>query len=132
MTQTATTRNLAIEGMSGDACINKVRGALKSVPHVTTQSVKVGAATIDADQAGCTAACKAVDAAGYRTKEANAHDKSNTGAAHAGSPDQSRHEAGDKTHASQQPRHEGTVVAPARKVDAVKTEGDRPTAAQRG
>lgn len=66
---TTTTRTLEIDGMSGDACVQEVTGALKSVHGVTTQSVKVGAATIRADQAGCTAACAAIGAAGYPTRE---------------------------------------------------------------
>ncbi len=60
------TKTLKIDGMSGDLCVQKVTDALKTVPAVTTQSVKVGCATIQADQAGCDAACNAVTKAGYK------------------------------------------------------------------
>jgi copper chaperone CopZ len=63
------TKNLAIDGMTGDECVRKVSGALKSVPDVSTKSVSVGAATIWADEAGCTAACGAVKQAGYKATE---------------------------------------------------------------
>lgn len=70
METTATsTRTLEIDGMTGDACVQKVTGALKGVQNVSTKSVKVGGATIGADQAGCDAACAAVGAAGYKTRE---------------------------------------------------------------
>lgn len=70
MTQSQTsTRNLAIDGMSGDACVGKVTGALKGVPNVATHSVKVGSASIGADQAGCVAACEAVGVAGFKARE---------------------------------------------------------------
>lgn len=69
-TQSAsTTRHLEIEGMSGDTCVNKVKESLRNVPNVFTQSVKVGAATIEADQPACTAACTAINGAGYKAKE---------------------------------------------------------------
>lgn len=68
-TATMTGRNLEIDGMSGDACVQKVTGALKGVHGVSTQSVKVGGARIQADQAGCTAACAAIDSAGYKVRE---------------------------------------------------------------
>lgn len=66
---TITTRTLDIDGMSGDTCVQKVTGALKNVQGVTTQSVKVGAATIGSDQAGCTAACTALGTAGFKSRE---------------------------------------------------------------
>jgi len=70
MTQNQTmTRSIAIDGMTGDACVGKVTGALKGVPNVATHSVKVGSASIGADQAGCAAACAAVGAAGFKAKE---------------------------------------------------------------
>lgn len=68
--------------MTGDACVQKVKGALKGVAGVTTQSVKVGAATIGADPAGCTAACNAINGAGFKahaeadSKEVNGSDSS--------------------------------------------------------
>lgn len=144
MTQTATSRNIAIEGMSGDECVNKVRGALKHVPNVSTQSVKVGSATIEADQAGCAAACKAVESAGFRTKESGSQHGSHQGADRgsqqkndggsrpSGGSDQPRRDAGDKSSTMHQHHSERAESTPAHKGDSVKQEGDRPTAAQRG
>ncbi len=66
---TLTTRFLEIDGMSCDACVQNVRAALRDVAGVTTQSVKVGSATIDADQAGCNACCAALNSAGYKARE---------------------------------------------------------------
>jgi copper chaperone CopZ len=66
---TMTTRILEIDGMTGDDCVNKVRGALKGVRDVSTQNVKVGSATIGADQTGCNAACSAIGAAGFKARE---------------------------------------------------------------
>ena len=66
---TLTDHKLAIEGMTGDACVQKVTKALKNVPGVTTDSVEVGSATISADDNGCKAACAAIDAAGYKVHE---------------------------------------------------------------
>lgn len=71
MNATSTTRTLNINGMHGDACVQKVTGALKAVQGVTTQSVKVGSATIGADQGGCDAACSAIGKAGYKANELN-------------------------------------------------------------
>lgn len=68
-TATATTRTLKIDGMSGDACVKKVSGALKEVRDVTTQSVKVGSATIGSDEAGCAAACAAIGRAGFKAHQ---------------------------------------------------------------
>ncbi len=70
-TTTTTTRTLAIDGMSGDSCVQKVTGALKGVEGVTTQSVKVGGATLGATQAGCDAACAAIGTAGFKAREDN-------------------------------------------------------------
>ncbi len=65
-TATATqTKTLKIDGMSGDVCVQKVTDALKGIPGVATQSVKVGCATILADQAGCDAACAGIKKAGF-------------------------------------------------------------------
>lgn len=65
------TRTLKIDGMSGDGCVTKVTAALKSVPGVKTESVKVGEATIACEQTACDAACKSIDAAGFQAHEAN-------------------------------------------------------------
>jgi copper chaperone CopZ len=66
---TIRTRTIEIDGMTGDACVQKVTGALKGVHGVTTQSVKVGCATIGADQTGCNAACSAIGNAGFKSRE---------------------------------------------------------------
>ncbi len=76
MTKPAT-RTLTVDGMTGDACVQKVTGALKNVANVTTQSVKVGTANITADQAGCTAACSAVEGAGFKCREGAATGQTN-------------------------------------------------------
>lgn len=68
-TSQATQHTLDIGGMSGDTCVSKVQTALRSVPNVTMQSVKVGSAVISANQAGCDAACSAVTRAGYKASE---------------------------------------------------------------
>lgn len=62
-------RTLEIDGMSGDACVQKVTGALKGVQGVETHSVEVGTAKIGADQAGCNAACAAIGIAGFKARE---------------------------------------------------------------
>lgn len=66
---TITTRTLEIEGMTGAVCVQKVTDALKNVHGVSTQSVKVGSATIGADQAGTAAATAAINAAGFKARE---------------------------------------------------------------
>jgi len=71
MESTTTTRTLDIDGMTGDSCVQKVTGALKGVHGVTTQSVKVGAATIGADSSGCSAACSAIGNAGFKARESS-------------------------------------------------------------
>lgn len=68
-TVTSTSRNLEIEGMSGETCVKKVKSALAGISGATVQNVKVGAATITADQETCDSACAAVDAAGYKCHE---------------------------------------------------------------
>lgn len=67
----ANSRTIEIDGMSGDACVQKVTGALKGVQGVTTKTVKVGSATIEADQAGCAAACSSIGKAGYKARDTN-------------------------------------------------------------
>ena len=64
------TRTLEIGGMSGDACVEKVTGALKDVNGVETHSVKVGSANIKSDKAGCEAACAGIKHAGFTAHEA--------------------------------------------------------------
>lgn len=68
-TTTLSNRTLRIDGMTGDVCVKKVTEALKGVPGVKTNSVKVGTATIGADQAGCNAACAAIGKAGFKVHE---------------------------------------------------------------
>jgi copper chaperone CopZ len=63
-------RSIKIEGMTGDVCVNKVTWALKGVKGVTTEAVTVGSATVTTDQAGCEAACAAINDAGYKSQEA--------------------------------------------------------------
>ena len=63
----ATSKTIQIDGMHGDACVQKVTAALKHVPGVTTKSVSVGSAMVEADQAGCDAACAAINKAGYKS-----------------------------------------------------------------
>ncbi|MFN0131392.1 MAG: heavy-metal-associated domain-containing protein [Phycisphaerales bacterium] len=72
---TKTARTLEIDGMTGDTCVQKVTGALKDVENVTTKSVKVGSAAIDADQVGCAAACSAIGKAGHPARESGASTK---------------------------------------------------------
>lgn len=66
---TPSNRTLEIDGMHGEACVQKVTGALKGVRGVTTQSVQVGSANITADDTACSAACGAVGASGYKVRE---------------------------------------------------------------
>jgi copper chaperone CopZ len=75
-TATSMTRNLQIDNMVGDACVQKVTGALKGVKDVTTQSVKVGHAKIEADQSACMAACSAIGKVGYPAREIHDGDQS--------------------------------------------------------
>lgn len=63
---TKSSRTIKIDGMKGEDCCKKVNGALKSVSNIETHKVEVGSAKIEADHAGCTAACKAIDGAGFK------------------------------------------------------------------
>lgn len=67
---TLSSRTLEIDGMKGDACVQKVTGALKGITDVTTTNVKVGQATVEADDTGCKAACAAIDGAGFTCRDA--------------------------------------------------------------
>lgn len=64
-TTSKSVRNIDIKGMNGNDCVQKVSGALKAVSGVQVHSVRVGSAKIEADQAGCDEACKAITAAGF-------------------------------------------------------------------
>ena len=80
MSSPATTaRNIQIEGMSGEACCQKVKTALNGGRDLTTQSVKVGSAAITADQAGSDAACSAIGTAGYKARETDREGVRDTG-----------------------------------------------------
>lgn len=78
-TANSATRTLQIDNMTGDACVQKVTGALKGVQGVTTQSVKMGHARIESDQPACDAACIAIGKVGYPTRENEGGDQSSTG-----------------------------------------------------
>lgn len=66
---TKSNRTIQIDGMTGEDCCKKVTGALKGVSNIETHKVEVGSAKIEADHAGCTAACKAIDGAGFKAHE---------------------------------------------------------------
>jgi copper chaperone CopZ len=70
---------ISITGMTGDACVEKVKTALKACPGVTIQSVTVGSATISADAAACTAACAAIKNAGFQPKPTHASNVTDAG-----------------------------------------------------
>ncbi|MGH7133633.1 MAG: heavy-metal-associated domain-containing protein [Phycisphaerales bacterium] len=74
MTTTLTdTRTLEITGMTSDACIQKVTAALRAVPGITPQTVKLGSATITSDtQAKTDAAIAAIVSAGFKATELDA------------------------------------------------------------
>jgi len=76
-TTTITNRTLEITGMTGDECIQKVTGALKGIPGVSIQSVKVGSAAITADTASCSSACAVIEAAGYKARERGGQNNQN-------------------------------------------------------
>ncbi len=90
-------RTLTIDGMTGDACVQKVRTALNGVAGVATESVKVGSCTIlCAQPAQCDAACAAIEAAGYHAvdarsrSQANGEGHSKSSAPHDSKPPQSK------------------------------------------
>jgi copper chaperone CopZ len=66
---TKSNHTIEIDGMTGEDCCKKVTSALEGVSNVETHQVKVGSAKIEADHAGCTAACKAIDNAGFKAHE---------------------------------------------------------------
>jgi copper chaperone CopZ len=76
-------RTIKVDGMTGDTCVQKVSGALKSVEGVTTKSVTVGSVTIEADRDGYAAACSSIKAAGFKVQDSaldqTGHDKSSQG-----------------------------------------------------
>ena len=66
---TKSSRTLQIDGMSGEDCCKKVTSALDGVSNVATHNVKVGSAKIEANDAGCKDACRAIDGAGFKAHE---------------------------------------------------------------
>ncbi|MDZ4774498.1 MAG: cation transporter [Planctomycetota bacterium] len=61
------TTNIAIDGMSCGHCVQQVSKALQSVPGVTVDSVVVGSARIEVEDAKTTeAAVRAIEKAGYK------------------------------------------------------------------
>lgn len=72
-TQSLQGQTIQIDGMTSDACIQKVRSALVGVSGVTTDSVKIGTAHIRADKAGSDAARAAIGAAGFKVRSHTAH-----------------------------------------------------------
>lgn len=98
-TTTLSNRTLKIDGMTGDVCVQKVTDALKGVPGVKTESVKVGCATIGADQAGCNAACGALGKAGFKAHE-GARADSTGGATRPAADTASGHKGANPTHQS--------------------------------
>lgn len=62
----SSTQTIAIDGMSGDTCVQKVQSAINGVHGVSTESVEVGTATIEGDATACKAACDAINKAGYK------------------------------------------------------------------
>lgn len=110
-----TTRNIEIDGMSGDACIHKVTNALKGLRNVSTQSVKVGSAHLNTDDEGCKSACNAISNAGFKAREhANASGQHTAAAVmEPKGAQQGTHNANDK-HAAVEPQHtQGKTPAPA-------------------
>lgn len=63
-----TSQTITVEGMKGEACVQKVAAALKPVPNVTTESVVVGTAHVMADADGCKACCAAIESAGFKAR----------------------------------------------------------------
>tara|TARA_R110000782_G_scaffold102483_6_gene189556 strand:+ start:365 stop:697 length:333 start_codon:yes stop_codon:yes gene_type:complete len=72
---TKSNRTLKIDGMSGVDCVKKVNGALKNISNVSTHHVKVGSASIEADDTGCASACKAIEGVGFKAHENAAKDE---------------------------------------------------------
>lgn len=66
---TSSRRALDIDGMSGEACVQKVKGALNGVHGVTSQTVKVGSASFSADASAYNAARTAIGVAGFKSRE---------------------------------------------------------------
>jgi len=57
--------NLQIEGMHCGACVRRVTAAIESVPGVNAVEVRVGAARLEAPEAGAEAVVTALGKAGF-------------------------------------------------------------------
>lgn len=110
---TITNRTLDITGMNGDECVQKVTDVLKHVAGVTTQSVKVGCATVVADAAGCTAARTAIENAGYKARDRNSSsNNSNTNSANGNNASTAKNIGGTSAAASTQSAPMDTPTIP--------------------
>jgi copper chaperone len=63
-------RELIIEGMSCNHCLNAVKEALATVESIKVESVELGRASIEADDAGLAQARTAIEDDGYKVLEA--------------------------------------------------------------
>ena len=82
----ATTHHLAIDGMTGDACVHKVRNALNGVSGLAVENVKVGSTAFAcATPAQSEAACAAIAAVGFRATETK-HAAATNGTTHPKDP----------------------------------------------
>ena len=66
--------NLSIEGMHCGGCVNRVTGALKSIPGVAVEAVRVGSAalTIDPAQTSAVKIAETLKAIGFVARKAGA------------------------------------------------------------
>ena len=62
-------RELIIEGMSCNHCVNAVKEALGTVNSVKVEAVEIGRASIEADDAGIAQARAAIEDDGYKVLE---------------------------------------------------------------
>ena len=63
---TTSVKTIAIEGMTGDACCQKVKKALGNISGLKTESVKVGSATVHCENQGqFDQAATAINGAGF-------------------------------------------------------------------
>lgn len=62
-------RELIIEGMSCNHCLNAVKEALATVSSVKVESVELGRASIEADDVGLAEARAAIEDDGYTVLE---------------------------------------------------------------
>ena len=66
--------NLSIDGMHCGGCVNRVTGALKSIPGVTIETVQVGSAalTIDPAQTSALKIAEILKAIGFAARKVGA------------------------------------------------------------